>query len=124
MERADLTERVIAAAIAVHTELGPGFLEATYEAALVLEMATRGIPFVRQPSVPIFYRDQKVGRHRLDVLAFDQIVVELKAVDRVHPIHRLTVQAYLKATGNRIDLLLNFAAIPLGITRVTYRTPQ
>ena len=74
---------MIAAAIAVHTELGPGFLESIYEQALAVEFALRGIAFVRQKSIPLFYRDHQIGEHRLDFLVEDKIVVELKAIERL-----------------------------------------
>ena len=80
-------EQIIAAAIRVHRELGPGFLESIYEEALAVEFALSGIQFVRQKPVPLFYRDHQIGEHRLDFLVEGKIVVELKAISaaRGHP---------------------------------------
>jgi GxxExxY protein len=118
LELEDVTGRVIGAAIEVHRELGPGFLEAVYEAALVVELRHRGIPFVRQQAVPIVYRGVEVGLHRLDLLVEDQVVVELKAVRDVLPEHFAVVRSYLKATRREHGLLLNFSKPTLEIKRV------
>ena len=118
LEREDITGRVIGAPIEVHRELGPGFLEAVYEAALVVELRHRGIPFVRQQAVPIVYRGVEVGLHRLDLLVEDQVVVELKAVRDFLPEHFAVVRSYLKATQREHGLLLNFSKPALEIKRV------
>src|SRR6059058_1456780 len=83
----EITESIIAAAIAVHRELGPGFLETVYEQALAVEFAIRGSAFVRQKSIPLFYRDHQIGEHRIDFLVEDKIVVELKAVEALEKVH-------------------------------------
>src|SRR5262245_4693521 len=77
----EITDAIIAAAVAVPRELGPGFLETVYEQALAVEFAMRGFAFVRQKSIPLFYRDHQIGEHRLDCVIEDKIVVELKAVE-------------------------------------------
>ncbi|HXM74182.1 MAG TPA: GxxExxY protein [Chthoniobacterales bacterium] len=92
----ETTDTIIAAAIAVHRELGPGFLESIYEQALAVEFALRGIAFIRQKAVPLFYRDHQIGEHRLDFLVDDKIVVELKAVDALENVHFAIVRSYLK----------------------------
>jgi len=74
----EITDRIIAAAIDVHRELGPGFLESIYENALAVEFALRGIAFIRQKPIPLFYKDHQIGEHRLDFLVEGKIVVELK----------------------------------------------
>jgi len=114
----ELIRKVIGAAINVHRELGPGFLESVYEEALVIEFERQGIRFERQKVVPIHYRGRKVGEHRLDFLVEDSLVVENKAVSELEPIFFVIVRSYLKATGKREALLLNFAAMPLTIKRV------
>jgi GxxExxY protein len=76
----ETTDRIIAAAIRVHRELGPGFLESVYEQALAVEFALSGIQFVRQKTIPLFYKDHQLGEHCLDFLVEDQIIVELKAI--------------------------------------------
>ena len=112
--------QVIGAAIEVHRHLGPGFLEKIYEDALCVELTLRGIRFVRQPVVPIQYKGVDIGDDRLDLLVEDDLVVELKAVDSLANIHTAVVLSYLKATGKRLGLLMNFHEVVLkdGIKRV------
>ena len=114
----EITDVIIAAAIAVHRELGPGFLESIYEQALAVEFALRGIAFVRQKPIPLFYRDHQIGEHRLDFLIEDKIVVELKAVEALENVHFAIVRSYLKAAGLADGLILNFSTIPLTVKRV------
>src|SRR3989441_9657677 len=114
----EITEPIIAAAIAVHRELGPGFLESIYEQALAVEFAMCGIAFIRQKPIPLFYRDHQIGEHRLDFLVEDKIVVELKAVDALENVHFAIVRSYLKATGLADGLILNFSTMPLTVKRV------
>ena len=118
IENKELSHKVIAAALAVHRELGPGFLESIYEKALCLELNALGIRHERQKTIPIFYRGDVVGEHRLDLIAEEKLVVELKAATSLEKIHFSTVRSYLKATGLKDGLLLNFAAMPLTIKRV------
>ncbi|MGI9088061.1 MAG: GxxExxY protein [Chthoniobacterales bacterium] len=113
----EVTERIIAAAIRVHRELGPGFLESVYEEALAVEFALSGVQFVRQHPVPLFYKDHQIGEHRLDFLVEDRIVVELKAINSLQDIHFAVGRSYLKATHLEDGLLLNFATVPLTIKR-------
>ena len=113
-----MTESIIAAAIVVHRELGPGFLETVYEQALAVEFAIRGIGFVRQKPIPLFYRDHQIGEHRLDFLVENKIVVELKAVETLEKVHFAIVRSYLKAAGLSDGLILNFSSMPLMIKRV------
>ena len=115
---AEITDAIIAAAIAVHRELGPGYLESIYEQALAVEFALRGIAFIRQKPIPLFYRDHQIGEHRLDFLVEDKIVVELKAVEALEKIHFTIVRSYLKATGLADGLILNFSSMPLTVKRV------
>jgi len=114
----EITDVIIAAAIAVHGELGPGFLESIYEQALAVEFALRGIAFVRQKPIPLFYRDHQIGEHRLDFLVEDKIVVELKAVEALENVHFAIVRSYLKATGLADGLIVNFSTMPLTVKRV------
>ena len=111
------TERIIAAAIRVQRELGPGFLESVYEQPLAVEFALSGIQFVRQKPIALFYKDHQIGEHRLDFLVEDQIVVELKAISALEDIHFAIGRSYLKATQLQDGLLLNFATVPLTIKR-------
>ncbi len=117
LRHSEITEQVIAAAIRVHRELGPGFLESIYEEALAVEFALSGIQFIRQQPVPLFYRDHQIGEHRLDFLVEGKIIVELKAISELQDIHFAVGRSYLKATNLQDGLLLNFATVPLTIKR-------
>ncbi len=112
------TGRVIGAAVTVHRALGPGFDESVYHRALELEMGLRGIPFASEVEAEVSYGGIVVGRHRLDMVASGGIVVELKAVHTLEPVHYSQVRSYLKAAHLSIGLLLNFAAPRLVIKRV------
>jgi GxxExxY protein len=114
----ETTNANIAAAIAVHRELGPGFLESIYEQALAVEFALRGIAFIRQHPVPLFYRDHQIGEHQLDFMIENRIIVELKAVETLENVHFAIVRSYLKATGLADGLILNFSTMPLTVKRV------
>jgi GxxExxY protein len=114
----DLSERAIAAAIRVHKELGPGFLESMYEEALAIEFAHAGIRFERQKLLPIFYREHVVGEHRLDLLVEGKLILELKAISQLEKIHFAIVRSYLKAASLDDALLLNFASTRLVVKRV------
>ena len=114
----DLSGRVIEAAIEVHRELGPGFLESVYENALVIALRERGIAVQQQVLVEIGFHGHRVGKHRLDLLVEQELVVELKAAKAFEDIHFATTKSYLKATHISVGLLLNFNAPTLQIKRV------
>ncbi|HOW71141.1 MAG TPA: GxxExxY protein [Phycisphaerae bacterium] len=103
-----LAYEVIGAAIEVHRELGPGYLESVFENALCVELEIRGIPFQRQFAFAVNYKGHPVGEGRLDLLVNDLLVVELKAVDDLLPVHTAQVISYLKATKKHLGLLVNF----------------
>lgn len=115
-----LARVVIGAAIEVHRHLGPGFLENVYEEALCVELRLRKVPFERQRPAKVEYKGVYVGEGRLDLLVDDRLIVELKAVREVAPIHKAVVVSYLKATGRTLALLINFKVPRLkdGIQRV------
>jgi GxxExxY protein len=115
-----LAHDVIGAAIEVHRHLGPGYLEAVYEAALVVEFSLRKIPFQRQVPIGVQYKGQVVGGGQLDLLIGDLLVVELKAVEDLAAIHTAQVISYLKITNRQLGLLINFNVPVLkdGIRRV------
>jgi GxxExxY protein len=123
LEHEGLTSSIIGAAIAVHRELGPGFLEAVYDAALVVELRARRVPFVRQLSMPVLYRGVEVGLHRLDLFVANEIVVELKAIRDITDVHFAIVRSYLRAAGRKHGLILNFAKPTLEVKRV-FATPD
>jgi GxxExxY protein len=103
-----LSHAVIGAAIEVHRTLGPGFLESVYEEALCVELKLRGISFESQVEVGVQYKGEPVGVGRLDILVAGALIVELKAVETLAPIHEAQLLSYLKATGHRLGLLMNF----------------
>jgi GxxExxY protein len=103
-----LTETVIGAAIEVHRVLGPGLLESFYEEALCIELAERGITFVRQPAHSVVYKGILIGEARPDLIVDGRVLVELKAAQAHAPVHLAQVLSYLRATGLTVGLLINF----------------
>ena len=122
LEYEALTDKIIAAAITVHRELGPGFLESIYETALCVELQMRRIPFQRQLRVPVLYRSFEVGLHRLDLLVASKMVVELKTVKNIENVHFVVVRSYLHAVNQNHGLILNFSRPELEIRRVARRS--
>jgi len=120
LEHEELTERIIGAAITVHRRLGPGFLESIYERALEVELRRAGLRVERQVQVAVRYEGVEVGDHRLDMVVEGLIVLELKAIQAIEDVHFAIVRSYLKATGLRHGLLLNFSEMPLKIKRVIF----
>lgn len=114
----DLSRKIIGAAIEVHREIGPGFLESIYEEALKVELSENELHFDSQKDIKIEYLGVEVGTHRLDLLVEDTIIVELKAVTELSDIHFAQLRSYLKATGLKVGLLLNFAKPTLEVRRV------
>jgi GxxExxY protein len=104
----EITEVVIGSAIAVHRELGPGLLESTYLSALCIELDQRGVDYRREVPVPVLYRGTKVGSYRIDLVVRDAVIVEVKSVDYLHAVFEAQVLAYLRVTGKRVGLLINF----------------
>jgi GxxExxY protein len=113
-----LSARILDAAVAVHKALGPGFLESVYQKAMEVALRHRGFAFDNQKEIHIFFEEEEVGLHRLDLIVENQIIVELKAVKALEDIHFAQVKSYLKATGLHVGLLLNFNAPTLTIKRV------
>jgi GxxExxY protein len=116
----ELTGSIIGAAIEVHKSLGPGLLESAYEACLMHELAARRLGFRRQLELPVTYKGATLDvGYRLDLLVEDQVVVEIKAIEKVLPIHEAQLHTYLKLTGKRVGLIINFNSKLLvdGITR-------
>jgi len=102
-----LTESIIGCAIEVHRHLGPGLLEGTYEEAHCIELADAGWNFQRQLMVPVMYKGRKI-EYRLDLIVEDLVVVEIKSVERFDPIFEAQVLTYLRVTGKKVGLLINF----------------
>ena len=120
MDNNSLTGAIIGAAIEAHKLLGPGLLESTYEECLAREFELRGIHYDRQKAVPVVYKDVKLDcGYRIDLVVEGQVVVELKTVESLAKIHEAIVLTYLRLSGCRIGLLINFNVLTLkqGIRR-------
>lgn len=108
-DRREITEAIIGGAMAVHRALGPGLLESAYEACLVHELVERGLGFERQKSMPVHYRGVEVEcGYRLDLLVEQAVIVEVKAIAQVLPVHEAQILTYLRLSGIEVGLLLNF----------------
>jgi GxxExxY protein len=119
-EDEELAHTIIGAAIEVHRVLGPGFLESIYERALCHELNLRGVPFERQKKLIVRYKDLEIPGQRLDLLVGGRVITDLKTVESFAPIHLAQLLSYLKTTGFRLGLLINFRVLVLkdGIERV------
>ena len=104
----ELSYQVMQATYQVHNQLGPGFSEDIYEAALVIELETQGIAFERQKQIQIYYKDKYVGTYRLDLVIEQKIIIELKAVSAMHDVYKAQLRSYLCATGLQLGILINF----------------
>ena len=117
----ELTEQIIGAAIEVHRALGPGLLESAYQACLAHGLSLRSVSFEQEKSLPVEYKGVHVDcGYRLDFVVADKVVVELKAVDEIHPVHEAQLLTYLKLTRCKVGLLINFNVAKLkdGIKRM------
>ncbi len=117
----ELSGAVIGAAIEVHRHLGPGLLENAYQKCLQRELSLRQIPFVAEHALPVAYKDARVDcGYRLDLWVDRRLIVELKAVEALHPVHEAQLLTYLRLTGNEVGLLINFnvARLKDGIKRM------
>jgi len=114
----ELSYRVMKAVFEVHNALGPGFIEGVYEEALAYELELRGIPFERQKAVTVRYKGRVVGIHRLDLVVDGKIILELKAVSAITDVFKQQTLSYLKATGLRLGILINFGAPRVEYTRI------
>ena len=121
LEHEDLTDKIIGCAIEVHKKLGPGFIESIYENAFIIELKRKELLFERQKEVVIQYDGNEVGKHRLDLIVADTIVVELKAMRNIEDIHFVIVRSYLKALGKEHGLLINFSKKVLEVKRVIFK---
>ena len=104
----DLARVVVDAAMEVHRELGPGYVEGVYEEAIAVELRLRNVEFERQKTVSVSYKGCPVGEGRVDLLVGGLLIVELKAVEKLLPVHKAQVISYLKARGAALALLINF----------------
>ena len=104
-----LSKEILAAAITVHKEMGPGLLESVYELCLLKELKLRGIYAENQVPVPLFYKGKQLNKDfRIDILVEKEIVIELKAIDILLPVHDAQIISYLKLTNKKLGFLINF----------------
>ena len=114
----ELSYAIIGAAMEVHRILGPGFLEAVYQAALAHELTLRGIRFEQFKKLPVYYKGILVGEYEADFVIEGKIILEIKAVSKLHPRHEAQAHHYLAATGLHLAILLNFGAESLRQKRI------
>ena len=123
----DLSEQIIGAAIDVHRELGPGLLESAYEACLSYEFEQRRLRFKRQVPLPVIYKHMRLDcGYRLDFVVENLIILELKTVEKLLPVHEAQLLTYLKLSGIHLGLLLNFneATLRAGVKRIAHKLPE
>lgn len=114
----ELSYQVMGAVFEVHNTLGPGFLESLYEEALAYEFELRGIPFEKQKEIAVRYKGREVGKHRLDFVIDGKIILELKAVSDLTDVFRKQTTSYLKATGLKLGILINFSTPSVDYERI------
>lgn len=121
MENDILTQKIIGAAIEVHRTLGPGLLESIYEEALCHEFELRGIVFRRQVEIDVVYKDKVIKGQRIDILVENEVIVEIKSLSRLPEVSTAQILSYLKATGLKRGLIVNFGTKMLrdGIRRIS-----
>lgn len=119
----DLTEQIIGSAIEVHRHLGPGLLESVYESALCIELRSVGLPFTRQLGIPLFYKGELIAEHRPDLIVRNEVIVEIKSVERFNPVFLAQMLTYLRITGLHVGLILNFnrSVMKDGVRRVSLK---
>ena len=123
MKDSDLTRGIIGAAIRVHRELGPGLLEAVYEECLCFELGSIGLPFTRQRPIPVVCRGNKLDcGYRADIIVSNRVIIEIKAIAAIAPVHEAVMLTYLRLSGCRIGLLINFhsAVLKDGVHRFVW----
>lgn len=109
-----ITGKILSAAIEVHKELGPGFLEDVYEECLSVEFEERGIQNIRQFVLPVYYKKKRTNKfYKVDFMVEDEVPVELKAVDAIAPIHKAVTINYLKMANKKVGILINFNVVRL-----------
>ena len=122
-----LTRLIIGAAIEVHRVLGPGLLESAYEMSLAFELSQRRVAFLQQSPLPVHYKNVQLDcGYRLDFIVEDEIIIEIKAVDELAPIHQAQLLSYLRLSGKRVGLLINFnvRVLKQGLKRIVNDFPD
>ncbi len=115
-----VTDEIVGCAIEVHKQLGPGLLESVYESAMCIELAATGLGFARQIGIPLYYKGTLISEHRPDLVVANRVVVEIKSVEHLDPIHTAQILTYLRVTRLKTGLVLNFNSTLLkhGVRRV------
>ena len=127
MNENDIAKEIVDAAYRIHSTLGPGLLESVYQTVLLYEMSRRGLRAVSQLPIPIFYDGIKMDAgFRADLVVEDKVIVEIKSVELIAPVHKKQLQTYLRLTDKRLGFLINFnvALIKTGIIRVVNRLDE
>jgi GxxExxY protein len=127
MTENEIAREIVDSAFRVHTRLGPGLLESVYEVCLAHELKARGLAAVRQQPIPVVYDAIRFEEgFRADLIVEDKVIVELKSVERVSPVHKKQLLTYLRLADKRLGLLINFGdeLIKDGITRIVNRLPE
>jgi len=114
----EMTFKIRGCLMNVYNKLGPGYREETYKRALIKEFTKNNIPFVREKTINIKYDDEKIDEYKADLIAFDKIILELKAATEMHPLFEAQLLSYLKAADLRLGLLVNFGSDKLFIKRL------
>jgi GxxExxY protein len=115
-----LSYEIVNAAFEVHNVLGPGFLESIYEEGMAVELSTRGHKVERQVRISVNYKSRKIGEHVLDLVVDDRVILEIKAVSAIAPIHKEQALSYLKATGYQLAMVINFGAARVQTARIVH----
>ncbi len=123
----EVARQIVDAAFAIHSSLGPGLLESVYEAVLAYELERRGLQAIRQQAIPVVWQGTRIEvGFRADLVIEDLVIVEVKALEAIAPVHRKQLLTYLRLAGKRLGLLINFnvALIKDGITRIANGMPE
>lgn len=114
-----LAKQLVQIAYEIHVELGPGLFESVYEDVFCLELEKRNIPFKRQQAIDVFYKEHKIEKaFACDIFVDEAIIIELKSVEELHPVHFKQLGTYLKLTGIKLGLLINFNEVEIKVKRV------
>lgn len=127
MTENEIAKEIVDCAYKVHTTLGPGLLESVYESVLAHELIKRGLQVERQKSLPVIYENMRLEEgFRADLLVSDKVIIELKSVEEVAPVHKKQLLTYLRLANKRLGLLINFGAAKIkeGITRIVNGLPE
>ena len=106
----ELSHKIIGCAFEVHKTLGPGFIESIYEEALAYELGLQNIPFKKQETINVTYKNQIIGSHRLDIVVDDKIILELKSVSELNDLFKQQLLSYLRVSDKKLGILINFGA--------------